>query len=205
MKKAKLDLPQEYYLNTNTLFLAKDILGKKLCTHINGNYTAGIIVETEAYCGTNDMACHGRHGHRTPRNKTLFAQGGVFYVYICYGIHHLLNIVTHNENEPHAILIRALMPIEGIEIMLDRRKKSKVDYTITKGPGALTQALGITSYYDAIPCNSDTIWLENTAITYKDEDIFNGPRVGVSNCGNDAILPYRYYIKHNKWVSAWKP
>ena len=137
----KLELP--YYLNQNTLYLAKDLLGKILYTAIDGEITAGRIVETEAYCGITDKASHAYGGRRTARTENLFATGGIAYVYLCYGIHHLFNVVTGTEGEPNAVLIRAVEPLIGQDIMERRRNMSATRSNITSGPGSVAKALGL--------------------------------------------------------------
>src|ERR1700739_2187259 len=116
-------LKRSFYLQEDVVLVAKDLLGKGLCTHINGKFTSGIITETEAYAGVFDKASHAFGGKRTPRNENMYARGGTLYVYLCYGIHHLFNVVTNNEDIPHAVLIRAIKPLEGIETILKRRKQ----------------------------------------------------------------------------------
>src|ERR1700739_2478114 len=122
MKKLK----KAYYLQQDVVAIACNLLGKKLCTHINGVYTAGIITETEAYAGANDKASHAYNNKRTPRNEVMYHEGGKGYVYLCYGLHHLFNVVTNIKDVPHAVLIRAIKPVDGIEHVLKRRKHTQV-------------------------------------------------------------------------------
>ncbi len=187
-------LPKTYYSNPDTLFLAKDLLGKVLATNIDGNITKGIICETEAYCGVNDKASHAYGGLRSKRTQTMYEAGGIAYVYLCYGIHHLVNIVTNVHGIPHAILIRGIKPYEGADTMLGRRglKAWKPDSTI--GPGKVSQALGITTLHDAEPLNKKLIWLEDTGIKIPKKLINIGPRIGVDYAGEDAKLPYRFWV-----------
>ena len=131
----------------------------------------------------------------------MYASGGIAYVYLCYGIHHLFNIVTNNENIPHAVLIRAIEPQDGIEIMLQRRKKKKVDQSLTAGPGSLTRALGITVKDSGIFLMDNLIWLEDQNINYTNQDILATPRVGVQYAREDAQNPWRFQIENNPWVS----
>ena len=137
-------LQADFYQREDDLLISRELLGKVLYTNFHGELTSGIIVETEAYAGTTDKASHAYGGRRTKRTKIMYSPGGYAYVYLCYGIHHLFNIVTNKENIPHAVLIRAIQPRDGIEIMLQRRNKKKVDHSLTSGPGSLTRALGIT-------------------------------------------------------------
>src|SRR5690606_13850940 len=134
-------IPLSYYQHSDVVFLAKDLIGKKICTFFNDEFTSGIITETEAYSGRGDKACHANAGRRTRRTEVMYQPGGLAYVYLCYGIHHLLNFVTNQEDLADAILIRAIEPIDGIDVMLKRRNKSKLDKTLSSGPGTLSQAL----------------------------------------------------------------
>ena len=120
-------LQADFYQREDVLLISRELLGKVLCTNFYGKLTSGIIVETEAYAGVTDKASHAYGGRRTKRTETMYASGGTAYVYLCYGIHHLFNIVTNKENIPHAVLIRSIQPRDGIEIMLQRRNKKKVD------------------------------------------------------------------------------
>src|SRR5580658_8234506 len=139
-----MKLPESYYHSNNVVALSKDLLGKYLFTCIDGITTGGYIVETEAYNGIVDKASHAYGNRQTPRTQTMFQQGGIAYVYLCYGIHEMFNIVTSVEGQPHAILIRAIQPTEGLDIMLQRRNMLAVKPNITMGPGSLAQALGIS-------------------------------------------------------------
>lgn len=188
-------LPLSYFRNHDVLFLSKDLLGKFLFTHIGDVITGGMIIETEAYRGPEDRASHAYGNRRTKRTEVMFREGGLCYVYQCYGIHALFNIVTHEENVPHAILIRAIHPLFGIEEMLKRRKKSAVDRFLTNGPGTVTQALGIGLKHNALSLDSSTIWIEDRNIPIPEEAIETGPRVGVDYAGEDALLPWRFLLK----------
>ncbi|KFF21948.1 DNA-3-methyladenine glycosylase [Chryseobacterium sp. JM1] len=194
-------LPLSYYLNQDVLFLAKDLLGKVLFTEINGDITAGIIVETEAYFGVVDKASHAYGGRRTERTETLYSQGGVSYVYLCYGIHHLFNVVTSVDGEPHAVLVRAVEPLVGQEIMELRRNMPAEKAAISSGPGSAAKALGIDRSFNKKDLTENEIWVEDHGIRYTSEDIIEGPRIGVAYAQEDALLPWRFYVKGNKYVS----
>lgn len=196
-----LKLPLSYYLNPDVLFLAKDLLGKVLFTEIDGSVTAGIIVETEAYFGIVDKASHAYGGRRTDRTETLYSRGGISYVYLCYGIHHLFNIVTSSEGEPHAVLIRAIEPLTGKEIMESRRNMPADKAAISSGPGSAAKAMGIDRSFNKKNLNENEIWIEDHGIRYAPEEIIAGPRIGVAYAQEDALLPWRFYIKGNKYVS----
>lgn len=200
MKKLTLD----FYRRTNVLLIARDLLGKLLVTNRNGIITSGRIVEVEAYNGTIDKASHAFGGRRTKRNEIMYADGGVTYVYLCYGIHHLFNVVTHNKETPHAILIRALEPVKGIDEMLKRVVKKKLDNTLTRGPGNLSKALGITTLQTGISLLGKELFIGDDGFEYTKKEIAASPRIGVDYAGKDALLPYRFFIKGNQFVSGRK-
>ncbi|MBK9731394.1 MAG: DNA-3-methyladenine glycosylase [Chitinophagaceae bacterium] len=194
-------LPLSFYLRSNVLRIARELPGKFLVTEIGGVKTSGMITEVEAYEGITDRASHAYNHRRTNRTEVMFAQGGTAYVYLCYGIHHLFNVVTNQLNIPHAILIRAIEPVEGIATMMERRKKLKLDFTLTAGPGAVSQALGISTAYTGSSLLSRSIWLEDRGIKIAPRKIIAGPRIGVEYAGEDSMRPYRFYITGNSWVS----
>ncbi|KXH84337.1 DNA-3-methyladenine glycosylase [Chryseobacterium kwangjuense] len=196
-----MKLPLSYYLNQDVIFLAKDLLGKILFTEIDGQITAGVIVETEAYFGVVDKASHAYGGRRTERTETLYGQGGVSYVYLCYGIHHLFNVVTSVEGEPHAVLVRAVEPLLGQEIMELRRKMSFTKPAISSGPGSAAKALGIDRNFNRKDLTENEIWIEDHGIRFSPEEIVAGPRIGVAYAQEDALLPWRFYVKGNTYVS----
>lgn len=196
-----LKLDPSYYLHRDVVFLAKDLLGKVLFTQIDGTVTAGIIVETEAYFGVKDKASHAYGGRRTNRTEPLYHQGGIAYVYLCYGIHHLFNIVTSVEDEPHAILIRAVEPLIGKDIMELRRNMPATRAAITSGPGSAAKALGIDATFNRKDLDGREIWIEDHGLRYKKNAIAAGPRVGVAYAQEDALLPWRFFLIGNKYVS----
>ena len=196
-----MKLPLSYYLNQDVLFLARDLLGKVLFTQIDGQITAGIIVETEAYFGEIDKASHAYGGRRTNRTEIMYSEGGVSYVYLCYGIHHLFNIVTSVMGEPHAVLIRAIEPLLGTEIMEERRNMPVAKSAISSGPGSAAKALGIDSLMNKKDLGGEEIWVEDHGIKYPDDQIAAVPRVGVAYAQEHAFLPWRFFVKGNKYVS----
>jgi len=196
-----LKLPESYYLDSDVVSIAKDLIGKYLFTRIDGLITGGCIVETEAYNGIVDKASHAYGNRRTPRTSIMFEQGGIAYVYLCYGIHEMLNVVTSVAGQPHAILIRAIQPTVGLDIMQARRNMAVIKPNITRGPGSVAKAMGISRKINGISLNSDTMWIEDQGLTFPDEEIAAGPRIGVDYAGNDALLPYRFYVKSNIYVS----
>ena len=189
-----------FFLNNNILSISKNLLGKYIFTKINNHITSGMIVETEAYVGINDKASHAYNNKKTNRTEVMYEKGGVCYVYLCYGIHYLINIVTGEKNIPHAILIRAIEPKDGIDIMLQRRSLKKTSFNITNGPGKLSQALAINKILNGKSLNSNKIWIEDLKINIDEKDILSSPRIGVDYAKEDAKLPYRFYL-NNKWVS----
>lgn len=205
MKKPHTIVPYKllfsYYQSHDVLFLAKDLLGKVIYTQIEGETTAGIIVETEAYMGTVDKASHAFGGRRTNRTETLYQHGGISYVYLCYGIHYLFNIVTASEGEPHAVLIRAVEPFAGKELIEKRRNLTVANSRISSGPGSAAKALGIDSTFNKKELEGDEIWIEDHGLFFNEDQIACVPRVGVDYAGDHALLPWRFFIKNNKYVS----
>ncbi|MBV6428347.1 MAG: putative 3-methyladenine DNA glycosylase [Haliscomenobacter sp.] len=199
-------LPQSFYLGEDVVFLAKALLGNVLVTEFNGQRSAGRIVETEAYRGPDDRACHAFNNRRTPRTEVMFGPGGHAYVYLCYGIHHLFNIVTGPEDAAHAVLIRGVEPLDNLALMLERRHLTKPAPPLTAGPGALAQALGIRTIHSGLPlfAPESPIWLEDRGLTPSPESIVAGTRVGVEPAGTCALRPWRFSIKGSPWVSRAK-
>ncbi|MCB0502672.1 MAG: DNA-3-methyladenine glycosylase [Bacteroidetes bacterium] len=186
-------LDKTFYIKDDVVGIARALLGKVLYTNIEDRLTAGIIVETEAY-HENEKACHAYNGRRTKRTAMLFVKGGKAYVYLCYGIHHLFNVVTGPEDVGQAVLIRGVMPYEGIEVMMERRKMDRVQPNLSSGPGTLSKALGITTNFNATDLQSDLIWIEDKDIYIPSSDIVSTPRIGVNYAGKDALLPWRFLI-----------
>ena len=192
-----------FYQRNDVIKIAKELLGKILVTKWDGIETSGRIVEVEAYNGVADKASHAAGGRRTNRNEVMYGEGGVSYVYLCYGIHHLFNVVTNRQETPHAVLIRAMEPIKGIDVMLERTGKKKLDYTLTKGPGNVSKALGISfKQHSGLSLLSKELFIAEDDFQLKKKDIFASPRIGVDYAGEDAKLPYRFYIKGNPYVSG---
>ncbi len=189
-----VNLAEEFYIQEDVVTLAKALLGKRLCTNIDGKLTSGIITETEAYAGETDKASHAYGGKRTARTEMMYARGGVAYVYLCYGIHSLFNVVTNVKNVPHAVLIRAIKPQDGIETMLDRSGKAKLRKADSVGPGKLSKLLGIHFKDSGESLLADRIWIEETDIMIKDSDISVSKRIGIDYAEEDAGLPYRFEL-----------
>lgn len=199
-----MKLQKDFYLREDVAGISKELLGKYLFTKIDGKVTAGVITETEAYAGETDKASHAYSGRRTNRTEIMFAEGGVSYVYLCYGIHHLFNVVTNYRDIPHAVLVRAVKPVEGIKTILERRKLETSQIQIEQvksgkkkiagGPGTVSQALGIQTIHTGMDLTQNKIWIEDKGIRVKPNDIKTGPRIGVDYAGEDAKLPYRFII-----------
>ena len=189
-------LLREFYVRPSVVQIAKDLLGKYLLTRLEDTATGGMIVETEAYAGPEDRASHAYNSRRTSRTEIMFHEGGVAYVYLCYGIHHLFNIVTNVEGIPHAVLIRAMEPTDGVELMLHRRNMKEVSLKLSGGPGTLTQALGIKTTHTQTDLTGEQIWLEDRGFLVPEDEIIAGPRVGVSYAGEDAENPWRFQLKN---------
>jgi DNA-3-methyladenine glycosylase len=196
-----MKLPQSFYEGDNVVEISKNLIGKYLFTCFDGLITGGYIVETEAYHGAIDKASHAYGNRRTNRTEVMFQNGGIAYIYLCYGIHEMLNIVTGGPDTPHAILIRAIDPTIGLDVMLHRRNMALVKPNITSGPGSVAKALGISRKINGISLQSNTLWIEDRGLVFPDEQIAAAPRVGVDYAQEDALLPYRFYVKGNVYVS----
>jgi len=195
-------LPLSFYERKNVLQIAKELLGKVIVTKWDNIITSARIVETEAYAGVMDRASHAYAARRTNRNDIMYAHGGVAYVYLCYGIHHLFNVVTNKNGIPHAILVRAGEPLQGIEEMLKRTGKKKLDNTLTRGPGNLSKALGIYTTHSGTSLLGENLFIADDGFHYTKKEIAASPRIGVDYAGEDALLPYRFFIKGNPYVSG---
>jgi len=196
-----LKLTLDFYRSKEVVAIARNLLGKYLFTNTNGEISGGFIVETEAYNGIIDKASHAYGNRQTNRTKTMYAAGGVAYVYLCYGIHEMLNVVTSEEGEPHAVLIRAIQPTEGLDLMLERRNFLNLKNNLTAGPGSVAKALGVNRSINGLSFLGDEIWIEDRGLNFTEEEIAAVPRVGVAYAKEDALLPYRFYVKGNSFVS----
>lgn len=197
MKKLQLS----FYQREDVLQITRELLGKVLVTNFNNELTSGRIVEAEAYAGIIDRASHAYKG-RTKRTEVIFGEGGRAYVYLCYGIHQMFNIVTSKTDEAHAILIRGVEPLKGIDIMLERTGKQKLDATLTRGPGNVGKAFGFHTSQCGLLMNSKELYLADDGFQLKQSEIGTSPRIGVDYAGDHAHWHYRFYIKGNKYVSG---
>jgi len=191
---------QVFFQSKDVVKLAKELVGFRLSTYIGGKLTSGIITETEAYAGQGDKACHAHLGRFTKRTAVMYEPGGLAYIYLCYGIHHLFNIVTNTKGNADAILIRAFEPNTGIEIMQERRKKSTIDKSLSSGPGNVTQALGLSLNQNTNSVCSDEIWFEKR--NFDPTNIVETTRIGIDYAEEDASLPWRFYNGNSKFVSV---
>ena len=194
-----MKLEESFYQRADVTKIAKELLGKTLYTRINRKITSGIIVETEAYSHV-EKGCHAYLNRMTKRNEVMFNAGGYAYVYLCYGIHNLFNVVTGSPGTGNAVLIRALEPIEGIDIMKERMNTSNVR-RITSGPGKLTKALGIDRTFNAKHLTGSDVWIDDQGIILKKQQIIASKRIGIDYAGEDANLLWRYTVDGNVWVS----
>lgn len=188
-------LHQSFYLRDDVVTVGRDLLGKVLCTEIDGLRTSAVITETEAYAGVTDRASHAWGDRRTRRTEPMYGRGGNAYVYLCYGIHHLFNVVTNESGVPHAILVRAGEVHSGLRTMLERRGKPAPDKTLLAGPGSLARALGITTELTGSSLLDGPIWIEDHGLRIDDARISAGPRVGIDYAGEDARRPYRFRLQ----------
>ncbi len=184
-------LPHGFFENPDVVDAARNLLGKKICSNAGGAFTSGYIIETEAYCGRNDKACHANNGKRTPRTEVMFGEPGRAYIYLCYGIHHLFNVVTNREGLADAVLVRAVLPEQGIEILKERRILDSTK-NLTNGPGKFTQAMGITTSLNKTRLSESPLWLEESEIELTDSAISESKRIGVDYAGRDADRLWRF-------------
>lgn len=193
-------LNPDFFTRKDTLRIARDLLGKLLVVPAaDGRRVSGMIVESEAYLGEIDKAAHSYGGRRTARNEITYAEGGHVYVFFVYGMYYQLNLITGLADHPHVVLIRAVEPVEGIELMRERRGDMK-DKNLTSGPGKLCIALGIDRDFNGEDLMGDQIWVEEYRNPKKDE-ITSGSRVGVDYAGEFVDAPWRFWVKGNEYVS----
>jgi DNA-3-methyladenine glycosylase len=189
-----MTLDQGFYAGDDVVRIGRALLGKVLCSNIDGEVARVVITETEAYAGIDDKASHAYGDKRTKRTEVMYAQGGQAYVYLCYGIHHLFNVVTNMEGVPHAVLIRAGSPLEGIPQMLARRGKKKMDKSFLAGPGSLSKALGITTTLSGTSLQGNKVWIEDHGLDVTERSIQASPRIGIDYAGEDAARPFRFVL-----------
>ncbi len=193
-------LPREFYTRADVLEVARDLLGKKLVVpNRNGSRVAGIIVETEAYRGPEDRASHAYGGRRTNRTETMYRIGGTAYVYFVYGMYNQFNVVTNVEDIPHAVLVRALEPIEGLDVIC-RRRQGRSEYELTSGPGRLCVAMGIDRRLDKADLLGQRVWIEE-GVSISPRQVARGSRVGIDYAEKWVTRPWRFWIRDKPFVS----
>lgn len=197
-------LAAKFYDRKNVVTVARDLLGKVLVTEFGGHRTSGRIVEVEAYNGAVDRASHAWSGRRTKRTEVMYGSGGVAYVYLIYGIYHLFNVVTNRRDVPHAVLVRGLEPLEGIPVMLERTGKHVLDHSLTRGPGNLSKALGLLTVHTGLSLLGGQVWIGDDGFRVRRASIVTTPRIGVDYAGEDAALPYRFFVAGSPYVSGSK-
>lgn len=193
----KLDM--EFYQRKDVVKISRELLGKVLVTRLEGKTTSGIIVETEAY-SWRERGSHAFGAKLTARTSVMFREGGHVYVYLCYGMHHLFNVVTNREGIAEAVLIRALEPLEGISEMVSRRGENVKLNQLTSGPGKLTKSMGIDRSLNGKLLSDGEIWIEDRK-NVPASQVVRGRRIGIDYAGKDALLPWRFTVKGNPWVS----
>ena len=198
MKKLSLG----FYDRKDVVQIARELLGKVIVTSFNNIVTSGRIVETEAYVSHTDRASHAFGGRRTARNEHMYAGPGMAYVYICYGMHQMFNIVTNKKDIPDAVLVRAVEPLQGVDIMLKRTGKEKLDFTVTKGPGNVGKALGVFKKHSGLHLMDDEIYIADDGFKLKKNETGISKRIGVESAFPDSELLYRFYVRGNKYVSG---
>jgi len=201
MAAGRVKLPRSFYRQEDVVQASRNLIGKVICTHIENRFTSGMITETEAYCGRNDKACHANDGLRTRRTEVMYGPPGHAYVYLCYGIHHLFNIVTNREGLADAVLIRSIQPADGEPFILSRRDRETLKPDVSNGPGKLTQALGITTTEDGIDLLGNRIWIEDRGHSIPEIQIVASTRIGIDYAGSHAKRRWRFYLQNSPWVS----
>ena len=191
-----MKLTRKFYLRDG-LTIARELIGKKIVTNLPEGLTSGIIVETEAYMGTIDAAAHSYRG-KTERTKLFYGAGGFVYVYMIYGMYLCTNVVANVENVPEAVLIRALQPVDGVDLMKRRRNKKKLR-ELCSGPGKLSQALGVTQNFYGLDLCGDEIFIETTENFQA--DIISTKRINIDYAGDAANYPWRFVAAGNKFLS----
>ena len=198
-RQSAAKLPRDFYTRSNVLTVARELLGKLLVVSDNGKRVAGLVVETEAYRGPHDRASHAYGGRRTNRTETMYGSGGTAYVYFVYGMYYQFNVVTNVKDVPHAVLIRGVEPVEGIELMR-RRRHGQPDHNLTNGPGKLCIALGIDRSLDRADLLGNKVWLEEGPGVPRAR-IASGPRIGIDYAEEWVDKPWRFWLRNNPYVS----
>ena len=201
MKRAKL--PRQFYLQ-DTVTVARRLLGCVLWRRIDRELLAARIVECEAYLGANDAASHARRGLRSSRNESMYLEGGHAYVYFTYGMHWCMNVVTQEADIAEAVLLRAAQPLKGIDSIRERRPKAKRDFDLMNGPGKLCSALAIDRSLDGESLLGNRLYITERDIDVHDDDVAVSPRIGVDGAIGASHWPLRFFLKNNRYVSAYR-
>ncbi|HET7705213.1 MAG TPA: DNA-3-methyladenine glycosylase [Thermoanaerobaculia bacterium] len=196
-------LSPDFYLD-DTVSVARNLLGCILWRRVRRTTLAARIVETEAYLGANDPASHARRGLRSDRNESMYLSGGHAYVYFTYGMHWCMNVVTQEADTAEAVLLRAVEPIKGIEVMRKNRPKAKRDFDLTNGPGKICMAMEIDRKLDGERLDGESLYITARDIEVSDDDIVVTPRVGIDGSGEAAAWPLRFLLRGNRYVSAYR-
>lgn len=186
------------FISNSTVEVAKNLLGKKLLIEKDGKMVGGLIVETEAYIGASDMACHTYNYRKTPKVESMYLSGGTIYIYAMHG-HNMLNLVTRDANQPEAVLIRAIEPTDGTTYMSQRRPVEGVG--LTNGPGKLTKAMGITRILDGEHITKSSLSIDYITSRIPKE-IKHSPRIGIPNKGEWTDKLLRFYVAGNPYVTG---
>lgn len=196
-------LPKRFYLQ-ETVHVARALLGCTLWRVVGGDVLAARIVETEAYLGANDLASHAKNGHRSARNEAMYLEGGHAYVYFTYGMHFCMNVVTADEGIAEAVLLRAAMPLHGLQRIRANRPKAKTELDLMNGPGKLCQALEIGREQNGISLRGEELFISAREVAVADDDIAVTPRIGVDYAEEAAHWPLRFFLAGNRYVSAYR-
>ncbi len=189
-----MKLDKQFYQDNDVVELARSLLGCTIYTRVEGIVCSAIIAETEAYAGVSDRASHAWGARLTSRTSIMYEAGGRAYVYLCYGIHKLFNVVTGPNETPHAVLVRGVLPLTNLETMRDRLGLSSQKKMVINGPGKFSKAMGISMKHNGIDLNSNEIWIEKEVDGIQPDSIIQTSRIGVDYAGEDAKLPYRFFI-----------
>lgn len=196
-------LPRDFYMH-ETVHVARALLGCVLWRRVRGRLLAARLVEVEAYLGANDMASHARRGLRSERNESMYLEGGHAYIYLSYGMHWCMNVVTQEADIAEAVLLRAGEPLQGIETMWKQRPKAKRERDLLSGPGKLCAGMSIDKKLDREPLDGDRLFLTARDVVLTEEDIAISPRIGVDGAPEAAHWPLRFFIRGNPHVSAYR-
>jgi DNA-3-methyladenine glycosylase len=194
-------IPRSFYTRGDVVAVAQELIGCSLHTFVAGKLCSARITETEAYSGLRDKACHAYGNRRTKRTEVMFEEGGVAYVYFCYGMHYLFNIVTNIQDNADAVLIRAAEPLSGIPHMLERRHMDKLQTQLTSGPGNFSKAMGINADFYGNSLQGPELWLTPPDKAIDPRKIVHTTRIGIDYAEEDAHLPWRFYLKDSPFIT----